>query len=41
MTSKLRICIRRYIIVRNCIESENIKRQPTNDTNVLRKSLIS
>ncbi len=41
MISKLRIRIRRYIIVRNYIESKNIKRRFTNNMEELRRRLMS
>ena len=41
MTSKLGIRIRRYIIVKNYIESKNIKRRFTNNMDELRRRLMS
>ncbi len=41
MTSNLRIRIRRYTIVRNHIESKNIKRQYTANIDELRRRLMS
>ena len=41
MTSNLRINIHRYIIVRNYIESKNMKHQYTGNIGELRKRLMS